>query len=173
MALEIRTSSKWWNGSWVINGRKTGINLGVPITGKRAPKRTMLGDDEFERSRGRAKEAHDRQERQLTINRNAESALRKLVEIKTGRQAGFPKMAELPKLWLEITLALAAGVPLELVQRVTGHRTVEVVMKHYFRPGREDFRTAILKAMPKMLADSRGRKSIKEEILALLDKTSA
>jgi integrase len=42
-----------------------------------------------------------------------------------------------------ITLALAAGVPLELVQRVTGHRTVEVVMKHYFRPGREDFRQAI------------------------------
>ncbi len=42
-----------------------------------------------------------------------------------------------------ITLALAAGVPLELVQRVTGHRTVEVVMKHYFRPGREDFRAAI------------------------------
>ena len=35
-----------------------------------------------------------------------------------------------------ITLALAAGVPLELVQRVTGHRTVEVVMKHYFRQGR-------------------------------------
>jgi integrase len=72
-----------------------------------------------------------------------------------------------------ITLALAAGVPLELVQRVTGHRTVEVVMKHYFRPGREDFRTAILKAMPKMLADGNGRQSIKEEILALLDKTSA
>jgi len=52
-----------------------------------------------------------------------------------------------------ITLALAAGVPLELVQRVTGHRTVEVVMKHYFRPGREDFRQAILRAMPKMLGE--------------------
>ncbi len=52
-----------------------------------------------------------------------------------------------------ITLALAAGVPLELVQRVTGHRTAEVVMKHYFRPGREDFRAAIFKAMPKMLSD--------------------
>jgi hypothetical protein len=72
-----------------------------------------------------------------------------------------------------ITLALAAGVPLELVQRVTGHRTVEVVMKHYFRPGREDFRAAILKAMPKMLTDDNGRKSIKDEILKLLDKTSA
>jgi hypothetical protein len=56
-----------------------------------------------------------------------------------------------------ITLALAAGVPLELVQRVTGHRTVAVVMKHYFRPGREDFCAAIFKAMPKMLADAGGR----------------
>jgi integrase len=50
-----------------------------------------------------------------------------------------------------ITLALAAGVPLELVQRVTGHRTVAVVLKHYFRPGREDFRQTILKAMPRKL----------------------
>jgi hypothetical protein len=63
-----------------------------------------------------------------------------------------------------ITLALAAGVPLELVQRVTGHRTVEVVIKHYFRPGREDFRQAIMKAMPKMLAEGGGRMSAKEEI---------
>lgn len=44
-----------------------------------------------------------------------------------------------------MTLTLAAGVPLDLVQRVTGHRTAEVVMKHYFRPGREDFRAAIFK----------------------------
>ena len=102
MALEIRKSSKWWYGSWMVNGYKTVINLGVPITGKRPPKRTMLGDDEFERSRGRAQEAHDRQEKQLTLDRNAESALRKLVEIKTGKPAGFPKLAELPKLWLEI-----------------------------------------------------------------------
>jgi hypothetical protein len=58
-------------------------------------------------------------------------------------------------------------------QRVTGHQTVEVVMKHYFRPGREDFRTAILEAMPNMRADTSGRKSIKEEILALLDKSAA
>jgi integrase len=53
-----------------------------------------------------------------------------------------------------ITLALAAGVPLELVQRVTGHRTVAVVLKHYFRPGREDFRQVLFKAMPKMLGEA-------------------
>ena len=71
-----------------------------------------------------------------------------------------------------ITLALAAGVPLELVQRVTGHRTVEVVMKHYFRPGREDFRQAILGAMPKMLGDA-GRLPAKEEIKKILERSTA
>ena len=35
--------------------------------------------------------------------------------------------------------------------RVTGHSTVEVVLKHYFRPGREAFRAALGKALPKML----------------------
>jgi len=52
-----------------------------------------------------------------------------------------------------ITLALAAGVPMELVTRVTGHKTVDVVLKHYFRPGREDFRHAIEGAMPKLLME--------------------
>jgi integrase len=59
-----------------------------------------------------------------------------------------------------ITLALAAGVPLELVQRVTGHRTVEIVLKHYFRPGREDFRETIMAAMPEMLTAPTGRKAL-------------
>ena len=71
-----------------------------------------------------------------------------------------------------ITLALAAGVPLELVQRVTGHRTVEVVMKHYFRPGREDFRQVLLTAMPKMLAEG-GQRSVKEEMRQIIKEMTA
>jgi hypothetical protein len=71
-----------------------------------------------------------------------------------------------------ITLALAAGVPLELVQRVTGHRTTEVVMKHYFRPGREDFRAAIFKAMPKMLADG-GQRSVKDQMREIIERMTA
>ena len=35
-------------------------------------------------------------------------------------------------------------------QRVTGHQTTAVVLKHYFRPGREDFRAVLAQAMPKM-----------------------
>lgn len=47
-----------------------------------------------------------------------------------------------------VTLALSAGVPVELVRRITGHATVEVVLKHYFRPGREQFRSALAGALP-------------------------
>jgi len=50
-----------------------------------------------------------------------------------------------------VTLALTAGVPLELVQKVTGHKTTDIVLKHYFQPGREAFRSALNKAMPKLL----------------------
>jgi hypothetical protein len=54
------------------------INLGVPITGKRPAKRTMLGDDEFERSRGRAQEAYAKQLKKFTEDRTGEKALVKL-----------------------------------------------------------------------------------------------
>jgi integrase len=50
-----------------------------------------------------------------------------------------------------ITMALSAGVPMELVRRVTGHSTVEVVLKHYFRPKREEFRHALESSLPKAL----------------------
>lgn len=50
-----------------------------------------------------------------------------------------------------ITMALSAGVPMELVRRVTGHSTVEVVLKYYFRPDREAFRNALETAMPALL----------------------
>ncbi len=53
-----------------------------------------------------------------------------------------------------ITIALAAGVPLEIVQRVTGHKTVDVVLKHYFRPGRDDFRRTLENAMPRLFMGS-------------------
>jgi integrase len=59
-----------------------------------------------------------------------------------------------------ITLALAAGVPLEIVQRVTGHRTVEIVLKHYFRPGRDDFRDTIMTAMPDLLTAPTGGRQL-------------
>jgi integrase len=60
-----------------------------------------------------------------------------------------------------VTAALSAGMPMELVQRVTGHKTVEVVMKHYFKPGRDQFKKAFENAMPDVLTD--GKKSPMDE----------
>ena len=70
-----------------------------------------------------------------------------------------------------VTLALTAGVPLELVQKVTGHRTVEIVLKHYFQPGREDFRRALQSAMPKLLTN--GQQPRKDEMREIVEKMSA
>ncbi len=66
-------------------------------------------------------------------------------------------------------MALSAGVPMELVRRVTGHSTVEVVLKHYFRPGREAFRASLGKALPKLLTGGEEEESLDlpEEILKL------
>jgi integrase len=50
-----------------------------------------------------------------------------------------------------VTLALSAGVPVELVKRVTGHQTTAIVMEHYFRPDREQFRAALTGALPEVL----------------------
>jgi integrase len=73
-----------------------------------------------------------------------------------------------------VTLALSAGVPMELVRRVTGHATVEVVLKHYFRPNREQFKAAMIGAMPKELTGGKTRKRLKpaDELVALAQKVA-
>jgi integrase len=75
-----------------------------------------------------------------------------------------------------VTLALAAGVPVELVRRVTGHATVETVLKHYFRPDREQFRAALAGAMPGILTgvtDMQTRLKPADELAALAGKVAA
>jgi len=50
-----------------------------------------------------------------------------------------------------VTLALTAGVPMEVVKKVTGHRTADIVMRHYFQPGREDSRRTLAAKLPAVL----------------------
>ena len=70
-----------------------------------------------------------------------------------------------------VTLALSAGVPLEIVQKVTGHRTTEIVLKHYFQPGRESFRKTLESAMPSLLTE--GAKSPLDEAREIVEKMTA
>jgi len=67
-----------------------------------------------------------------------------------------------------VTLALSAGVPMELVRRVTGHATAEVVLEHYFRPDREQFRAALTGALPGILTGGAVAKVKPAEELATL-----
>jgi hypothetical protein len=50
-----------------------------------------------------------------------------------------------------VTIALSGGIPFELVQKVTGHATASIVMKHYFKPHRAQLKKAIQRSMPNML----------------------
>jgi integrase len=73
-----------------------------------------------------------------------------------------------------VTLALTAGVPMELVRRVTGHATVEVVMKHYFRPDREQFKAALMGALPAVLTGGKvALMKPADELAALAGKVAA
>lgn len=50
-----------------------------------------------------------------------------------------------------ITLALMHGMSVEEVQMITGHKTVEVVLKYYFNPSDEQRRQSILAKLPAVL----------------------
>lgn len=55
-----------------------------------------------------------------------------------------------------VTLALSAGVPMEVARLVTGHKTVEVVLRHYFKPGREHLRAILGEKLPDVLTGGNG-----------------
>ncbi len=84
------------------------------------------------------------------------------VERDNGRMASVRDWHALRATW--VTLALSAGVPVELVRRVTGHATVEVVLKHYFRPDREQFKAALTGALPEVLTGKVESRKSKAEI---------
>jgi integrase len=130
MSLELRKSSSWWYGVFLVNGKKTIVNLKVPITGQRPPKRTMQGDDEFEQSRGRAQEAYDRLAAEMAEDRTGERTLQKLAEAKTGREVTFPKLTDLAAWWAKIPRRKAPDERYAVQVRLRLKRFAEFVAEH-------------------------------------------
>jgi len=130
MSLELRKSSKWWYGVFMENGRKTIVNLLIPIAGKRPPKRTMQGDDEFEQSRGKAQAAYELVARKMRDDRTGEKTLQKLAEMKTGRDVTFPKLAELAACWAKIPRRKAPDKEYALQCRLRLERFAKFVAEH-------------------------------------------
>lgn len=86
------------------------------------------------------------------------------------RKASVRDFHSLRTTW--ITEALTRGLPIETVKKISGHRTVEVVTTHYFRPGQEQVRAAIESAMPHLLTNGKEKetavkKSPKEQVLEI------
>jgi hypothetical protein len=99
MALVIKRTSSWWYALFKSNGRRRAINLKVRIEGTRPASIGDTGDDAFERSRGKAIEAHDQLLRSSRRTGPGERPLQKLAELKTGREVTFPKLADLADHW--------------------------------------------------------------------------
>ena len=70
-------------------------------------------------------------------------------------------------------MAKAAGPVKRGVRRVTGHTTTDVVLKHYFRPGRKEFQKSIEWAMPRMLMDGGAVKQRKGPVELLVEAVKA
>jgi integrase len=87
----------------------------------------------------------DDNEVQIVVSRGALSADRE-----NGlRRASLRDFHSFRVTW--VTIALTAGVPMEVVKKVTGHRTADIVMKHYFQPSREEFRRTLAVKLPPLL----------------------
>lgn len=78
-----------------------------------------------------------------------------------------------------VTIALRSGVPMEVLRRVTGHQTVEVVLKNYDQRDREDFRAVLSGALPAVLTGGtpKGKRTRKptaaDELAGLVGKVQA
>jgi integrase len=102
---------------------------------------------------------------EVTVALKSDTSLLRAEREDGERKASVRDFHSLRVTW--VTLAPTAGVPLEVVQKVTGHKTTDIVLKHYFQPGREDFRQTLQSAMPKLLTN--GHKTAKEEKRELID----
>jgi hypothetical protein len=62
---------------------------------------------------------------------------------------------------------------MELVRKVTGHTTADTVMTHYFQPGQDAFREALMKAMPTLLTGGDAKPPRDAQMKTILDGMNA
>lgn len=169
MALEMKATSRWWYGRFLVNGKlrrfplvemRDGREQRIEVRGQRpeSMKHPETGDATFLESFHLARAAHDRLAGETLAKRGAGGTQRRSVRGWHSFRVGL------------VTRALAAGMPEELVRRVTGHTAVDVVREHYFKPGREEFQREFEKAMPKLLM--KGAKSREEQMREIIQQAT-
>lgn len=51
------------------------------------------------------------------------------------------------------TFALMNGIPIEVIKKITGNQTVEIVLNNYFQPGIQEMRNLVRSKMPGLITD--------------------
>lgn len=72
-----------------------------------------------------------------------------------------------------ITIALIQGLPMKLVQLISGHSTADIVVKNYFKPQRAELRKALEKCMPDLLTAGKVSTPLPDEVRMALQSMNA
>lgn len=131
MALEMKATSKWWYARLKHKGRSRLINLRIEIKGRRPPSITQQGDGEFERSRGKALNEHDRMRTELRSTDNNAELVQRLIKIKTGARVETTKLSELPEAWEHLPHERAPSAAYKSTIKNILHRFVGFITTHY------------------------------------------
>ena len=81
MGLEKRSGSKWWCGSYTVDGERLCVNLGLRIVGE-------PGQQQFIASEARAQAKLDKLISESSERQSSVEMLKKLHEIRTGKEIG-------------------------------------------------------------------------------------
>ena len=102
MALEMKETSSWWYGRFMVHRKARRVNLGVKIEGRRPASITQEGDRAFERSRGRARAEHDRVRDEILSKKNTVELTQRIIEIKSGSRLTSTNVADLVETWVNL-----------------------------------------------------------------------
>ena len=86
-----------------------------------------------------------------------------------------------PNLWLPDCCAIGSqehtpvcgNGPTPSGRRVTGHATVDIVLKHYFKPDRQSFRRVLATKMPACLAGGQSQDGLEDVISRIRAEANA
>lgn len=102
MALEMKDTSRWWYARIMVNGKLRRFNLDIEIEGERPPSLTDVANWQnaaFQRSYGRAREAHDTLLKRELSQKHIEELAQRVIEAKTGTRLDFVKVEAVPEAW--------------------------------------------------------------------------
>jgi hypothetical protein len=147
MALELKETSRWWYGRFVVNGKlnrfpltelRDGVEQRIEVKGRRPKslRNPEEGDTAFQASYHRAKAAHDRLQATVASKSAVEDLSQRIIEAKTGTRLDFVKIAAIPDAWLALPRKRKPSPRYVQTSRQTLRRFADYIMEQF--PGAED-----------------------------------